>query len=92
MRGTGKHWNPQQTQSVTDNVKTIVKRAEVFACKIEREQVGDFYAILVLSSFLQALQGVPLQVPVMQTVINLIATATNPVQLSKMGELYSPWY
>ncbi|KAG7449166.1 uncharacterized protein BT62DRAFT_1073682 [Guyanagaster necrorhizus] len=77
MRGTGKHWNPQQTQSVTDNVKIIVKRAEVFACKIEREQ---------------ALQGVPLQVPVMQTVINLIATATNPVQLSKMGELYSPWY
>jgi len=31
-------------------------------------------------------------VPVTQTVTNLISSATNPLQLTKMGELYQPWF
>jgi transformation/transcription domain-associated protein len=66
-------------QSVTANIDGIVKRAETMACKIEREQ---------------ALQNNnhPGQVPVVQTVTNLISTATNPIQLAKMGEMYQPWF
>ena len=30
--------------------------------------------------------------PIVQTVTNLISTATNPIQLAKMGELYQPWF
>ncbi|KAF9075762.1 FAT domain-containing protein [Rhodocollybia butyracea] len=30
--------------------------------------------------------------PVLQTVTNTISAATNPVQLTKMGELYYPWF
>ncbi|KAG6890347.1 hypothetical protein C0992_002172 [Termitomyces sp. T32_za158] len=31
-------------------------------------------------------------VPVIQTVTNLISSATNPIQLAKMGEMYHPWF
>lgn len=31
-------------------------------------------------------------VPVIQTVTNLISSATNPIQLTKMGEMYHPWF
>lgn len=42
----------------------------------------------------QALQNNshPGQIPVVQTVTNLISNATNPIQLAKMGELYQPWF
>ncbi|THV08510.1 hypothetical protein K435DRAFT_832965 [Dendrothele bispora CBS 962.96] len=64
-------------QHVTINIDSIVKRAETMACKIEREQ---------------ALQGSTPTMPVVMTVINLISTATNPIQLAKMGEIYYPWF
>lgn len=77
----GRTWTVDQffRQSVTANIDGIVKRAETMACKLEREQ---------------ALQNNshPGQIPVVQTVTNLISNATNPIQLAKMGELYQPWF
>ncbi|TFK75868.1 hypothetical protein BDN72DRAFT_954419 [Pluteus cervinus] len=66
-------------QSIATNLDVLVKRAESMACKVEREQ---------------ALQnsGTPPQAPVVQTVTNLISSATNPLQIAKMGELYHPWF
>ncbi|KAF9009027.1 hypothetical protein BDQ17DRAFT_1422200 [Cyathus striatus] len=66
-------------QGVTTNIEGIVKKAETMACKAEREN---------------ALQngGASMTVPVIQTVTNLISSATNPIQLAKMGELYHPWF
>ncbi|KAJ7179098.1 FAT domain-containing protein [Mycena filopes] len=60
------------------NIDGFVKRAETMACKLEREQ---------------AIQNptAPVLAPVVQTVTNLISSATNPIQLTKMGEMYTPW-
>ena len=33
-----------------------------------------------------------MQTPVVQTVVNLIATATDPFNLMKMTEVYIPWF
>ncbi|KAF9453072.1 FAT-domain-containing protein [Macrolepiota fuliginosa MF-IS2] len=66
-------------QGVAANIDGVVKRAEVMACKTEREnQLQN--------------NGATATVPVVQTITNLISTATNPVQLAKMGELYLPWF
>ncbi|PFH52762.1 hypothetical protein AMATHDRAFT_1809 [Amanita thiersii Skay4041] len=67
-------------QSVAMNIDGIVKRAETMACKTERD------------SALQTNTTNQSMVPVVQTVTNLISTATNPLQLAKMGELYHPWF
>ncbi|GLB33849.1 putative PI3 PI4-kinase family protein [Lyophyllum shimeji] len=63
---------------VSLNIEGVVKRAETMACKIEREQAVNTNNILA--------------VPVIQTVTNLISSATNPIQLAKMGEMYHPWF
>ncbi|KAG6837441.1 hypothetical protein H0H93_009535 [Arthromyces matolae] len=65
-------------QSVAANTEGIVKRAESMACKIEREQAVN--------------NGNLGTVPVVQTVTSLISSATNPIQLAKMGEMYHPWF
>ncbi|KAG6831589.1 hypothetical protein H0H92_009062 [Tricholoma furcatifolium] len=65
-------------QSVSSNVDSIVKRAESMACKLEREQAVN--------------HGNLGTVPVVQTVTSLICSATNPIQLAKMGEMYHPWF
>jgi transformation/transcription domain-associated protein len=31
-------------------------------------------------------------IPVVQSAVNLISTATNPMQLMKMSEIYLPWF
>ncbi|KAF8640045.1 hypothetical protein AX17_001287 [Amanita inopinata Kibby_2008] len=67
-------------QSVAANIDGVVKRAETMACKTERE------------SALQTNATNTAMVPVVQTVTNLISSATNPSQLAKMGELYHPWF
>ncbi|KAF7301711.1 hypothetical protein MIND_00736700 [Mycena indigotica] len=64
---------------VAGNIDGVVKRAETMACKLEREQVAQN-------------PNAPVLAPVVQTVTNLISTATNPIQLSKMGETYLPWF
>ncbi|KNZ81468.1 Transcription-associated protein 1 [Termitomyces sp. J132] len=65
-------------QSVSANIEGVVKRAESMACKLEREQSIN--------------NGNLGTVPVIQTITNLISSATNPIQLAKMGEMYHPWF
>jgi transformation/transcription domain-associated protein len=82
-------------QNVAMNIDGVVKRAETMACKTEREQVrccetGARWLNLI--PLLQALQNKDPSVPIVQTVTNLISSATNPLQLAKMGELYQPWF
>ncbi|KAI0053544.1 FAT-domain-containing protein [Auriscalpium vulgare] len=83
MHGKGKPWTFDLTfrQNVAANIDGVVKRAETVACKIEREQ-----ALANPSS------PSPANVPVVQTVINLIASATDPINLMKMTEIYAPWF
>ncbi|KAJ7638852.1 FAT domain-containing protein [Roridomyces roridus] len=71
--------DPNFRKFVAANIDSIVKRAETMACKVEREQ---------------AVQNptAPVMAPVVQTVTNLISSATNPIQLTKMGEMYTPWF
>ncbi|KAJ7068316.1 hypothetical protein C8F01DRAFT_1364679 [Mycena amicta] len=64
---------------VAGNIDGVVKRAETMACKLEREQATQN-------------PNAPVMAPVVQTVTNLISTATNPIQLAKMGEVYLPWF
>ncbi|RPD67165.1 atypical/PIKK/TRRAP protein kinase [Lentinus tigrinus ALCF2SS1-7] len=67
--------------AVSLNIENIIKRAETMACKLERDQ---------------ALQQTNPQnvntTPIVQTVTNLISNATNPINLTKMGEIYVPWF
>ncbi|KAH7887705.1 hypothetical protein F5I97DRAFT_1804974 [Phlebopus sp. FC_14] len=65
--------------NVAANIDGVVKRAEVMACKLEREQAASN-------------PNNPGSVPVVQTVTNLISTATNPIQLMRMSEIYHPWF
>ncbi|KAF9057606.1 hypothetical protein BJ165DRAFT_1520972 [Panaeolus papilionaceus] len=65
--------------SVTVHIENIVKRAETMACKQERDNAATLGS-----------GAIPLQ-PVIQTVTSLISTATNPIQLAKMGEVFQPW-
>ena len=80
--------------SVVQHVDQIVKRAETMACKLERETVITLSLLPYLDlSHLQATSGLTnMTGPVIQTVTNLISSATNPLQLTKMGELYQPWF
>jgi hypothetical protein len=41
---------------------------------------------------LQMNQNPANMVPVVQSAVNLISTATNPMQLMKMSEIYLPWF
>ncbi|KAL4241981.1 DNA Damage Response and Repair Kinase [Abortiporus biennis] len=65
--------------SVAANIEAIVKRAETMSCKAEREQA------------MQNSQN-PNTPLVMQTVTNLISSATNPQNLTKMTEMFIPWF
>ncbi|EPQ59490.1 hypothetical protein GLOTRDRAFT_136350 [Gloeophyllum trabeum ATCC 11539] len=77
-----KPWNAADItfrNHVAANIDAIVKKAETMACKVEREQ-----AVQNPSN--------PATAPVVQTVTNLISSATNPINLAKMQEVYSPWF
>ncbi|KAJ7276442.1 hypothetical protein B0H12DRAFT_1227571 [Mycena haematopus] len=78
MRGRGTSNDVNFRKFVAANIDGVVKRAETMACKIEREQAVNNPTVPVLA-------------PVVQTVANLISSATNPIQLTKMGEMYTPW-
>ncbi|KAF6745749.1 hypothetical protein DFP72DRAFT_856056 [Ephemerocybe angulata] len=89
-------FNPVFRQSVQANIDNVVKKAEALACKSQRENLGA-HASSNLCQFInlsmQAMQpNVTPITPVLQTVVNQITTATNPLQLAKMGELYNPWF
>ncbi|KAI0832419.1 atypical/PIKK/TRRAP protein kinase [Trametes gibbosa] len=62
------------------NIESVVKRAEIMACRVEREQALQ-----------QTAQNIG-TVPVIQTVASLISTATNPANLVKMTEMFVPWF
>lgn len=71
-------FDPVFRQSVQANIDNVVKKAEALACKSERENAMQPNVTPITS--------------VLQTVVNQISTATNPLQLAKMGELYNPWF
>ncbi|KAI0335467.1 atypical/PIKK/TRRAP protein kinase [Cubamyces sp. BRFM 1775] len=66
--------------NVATNIEGVVKRAETMACKIEREQA------------LQPGSQNTTTTPIVQTVANLISTATNPLNLVRMTEAFVPWF
>uniref|UniRef100_D8PQ42 Non-specific serine/threonine protein kinase n=1 Tax=Schizophyllum commune (strain H4-8 / FGSC 9210) TaxID=578458 RepID=D8PQ42_SCHCM len=70
---------PQFRAVVFSNIDQFVKRSCILACKEQRE---------IASSQ----DGSVLTQPVVSSATNLILQATNPLQLTKMGELYSPWF
>ncbi|KAF7355349.1 hypothetical protein MSAN_01451500 [Mycena sanguinolenta] len=78
LRGRATSADANFRKFVAANLDGVVKRAETMACKIEREQAVNNPTAPVLA-------------PVVQTVANLISSATNPIQLTKMGEMYTPW-
>lgn len=80
MHGKGHPWTFDLSfrTSCAANIEGVVKRAEIMACKIERETAQST----------TNMGGIP----VVQTVTNLISTATNPVQLMRMSEVYHPWF
>ncbi|KAI0068843.1 FAT-domain-containing protein [Artomyces pyxidatus] len=84
LHGRGKPWTFDLNfrQNVSVNIEGVVKRIETMSCKTERE--------LALAS--PTTDPCPTKVPVVQTVINLIASATDPINLMKMTEIYSPWF
>lgn len=100
MHGKGHPWTFDLSfrTSCAANIEGVVKRAEIMACKIERETVGIRYVSYVNSCsdqfvVVQAQSTTNMGgIPVIQTVTNLISTATNPVQLMRMSEVYHPWF
>ncbi|KAF7789373.1 hypothetical protein EIP86_000317 [Pleurotus ostreatoroseus] len=80
----GKAWTFDQAfrQLVADMIKSVTDRADIMACRQERDK------IIGNPQFIQS----PNAMPVLQTIINLISDATNPMLLMKMGELYVPWF
>ncbi|CAL1700686.1 unnamed protein product [Somion occarium] len=58
----------------------VVKRAEIAACSVAREQAQTQGAI-----------G-PNSIPVLKLATDLISTATNPILLLKMTEMFTPWF
>ncbi|KAJ6599027.1 hypothetical protein DFH09DRAFT_1388713 [Mycena vulgaris] len=78
LRGRSGNTDNNFRKFVAANIDGFVKRAETMACKVEREQANQNPTAPVLA-------------PVVQTVTNLISSATNPIQLTKMGEMYTPW-
>ncbi|KAI6035416.1 hypothetical protein F5J12DRAFT_25544 [Pisolithus orientalis] len=82
LHGRGQPWTFDLSfrTNVAANIEGVVKRAEVMACKVERD-----HATATNSSN-------PGPTPVVQTVTNLISTATNPMQLMRMTEIYHPWF
>jgi len=84
IHGRGKQWTHEESfmQSVSHNIGVVVSRAEMLACKAEREQP-------VLNA--QAGQA-PITAPVVQTVSNLISKATQGARLARMQETFMPWF
>lgn len=80
LHGRGQPWTFDISfrTNCASNIENVVKRAEVMACKLERDQIG--------------MVSTPPTAPVIQTVTNLISTATNPIQLMRMSEIYHPWF
>ena len=77
----------------------FVKRVETLACKREREDVRSVLVHTTLHDADHQLQAMNLQnlqggnvVPIYKTVTNLIMTATNPVSLAQMSDMFMAWF
>ncbi|KAI0268276.1 hypothetical protein BC834DRAFT_968481 [Gloeopeniophorella convolvens] len=83
MQARGRSWtmDPAFRQNVQVNIDTIMKRIETMGCKIEHDQARN-----------NPNNPAPSQNSVMGTIINLVASATDPINLMKMTEIYSPWF
>ncbi|KAL1742601.1 FAT domain-containing protein [Schizophyllum fasciatum] len=79
MRDRAWSAEPQFRAVVFSNIDQFVKRAYIVACKEQREVAASQ-------------DGAVLSQPVVSSATNLILQATNPLQLTKMGELYLPWF
>jgi len=79
MRGKALSFDLAFRKHVASNIDGMVTRAELMACKIEREQAVN-----------NPLN--PGDKPVVQTVTNLVCQATNPAHLNRMAETYHPWF
>jgi transformation/transcription domain-associated protein len=64
---------------VANIVDQVVRKAELMACRLEREQTMNGPA------------SVGGQTNAVQSVVNLISTASNPQLLSRMSEQWLPW-
>lgn len=72
------------------NVDAVVQRAKLLSCAVEREEVSG--SLLVLQSVgayqeFGSLQQPVGSVPVNQTILELLAQATNPSRLAQMDPL-----
>ncbi|KAI0320805.1 FAT domain-containing protein [Amylostereum chailletii] len=76
------NFDPTFRQLVQQNISSVVQRVETMSCKLEREQA------LASPTSVPS----PTKVPVVQTIVNLISTATDPINIMKMTEIYSPWF
>jgi len=80
MMHSGAPGNEQNIRTfVTNIVDQIVRKAELMACRLEREQTMTGNS---------ATGG---QTNAVQSVVNLISTASNPQLLSRMSEQWLPW-
>jgi len=66
-------------QSIATIVDEIVKKAEILSCRMERE------------GGMTTPPGQPYNTNAVQSVVNLISTASNPQLLSRMAEQWLPW-
>jgi len=68
-------------QNVQVNIDTIMKRIETMGCKIEHDQAKS-----------NPSNPAPSLQSVMGTIVNLVGSAADPINLMKMTEIYSPWF
>ena len=79
------------------NVDAVVRRAELLACKMDREKVCATWTVTALlcdhaeSTSVRHLQQPIGSVPINETVIGLILHATNPLRLASLDVAALPW-
>ncbi len=79
---------------VQQNVQLVTKRAEALSCRVEREKVRRAKRVL-MESFTNNLsffyQAPDINVPVNQTILDLISMATNPTNLAQQDLTWMCW-
>lgn len=78
---------------VQKNIDSVVNRAETMACKLEKNQASEASTTFLHSSLIYPQDPKDEKLTQnMQSVTNLISTATNPLKLASMPDLFAPWY
>lgn len=82
---------------VLQNVQLVTKRAEALSCRVEREKVSrELCPLRDLdvggpSHFVSRAQAPEINVPVNQTILDLISQATNPTNLAQQDLTWMCW-